>query len=146
MERSKDWIEQAEWDLEHARLALEHAFYDWACFSAQQAAEKAVKALFQKQGAIAWGHSVAEFLRELSKHFDVPRNLMEWAMELDQVYIPSRYPNALPAGAPKEAFTEGQARRLVEYADRIVSFCKDILSRMEQGGAGGEIEGRRGET
>ncbi len=134
MERSKDWIEQAEWD-------LEQGFYDWACFSAQQAAERAVKALFQKQGAIAWGHSVAELLRELSKLLDVPKNLVEKAMELDQVYIPSRYPNALPAGAPKGAFTEGQARRLVEYAGQIVGFCKGFLSRMEQGGAGAEVGG-----
>jgi len=34
VERSRDFLDQAEWDLEHARSDLEHGFYDWACFSA----------------------------------------------------------------------------------------------------------------
>ncbi len=48
MERSADWMEQARGDLEHAAYDLVGGFFDWACFSAQQAAEKAVKAVFQK--------------------------------------------------------------------------------------------------
>jgi len=67
MERSRDWMEQAKSDLDHARSDMEHGFYEWACFSAQQSAEKAVKAVFQKMGAEAWGHSVADLLEELSK-------------------------------------------------------------------------------
>ena len=51
MERSKDWLEQAISDLEHARSDLKHGFYNWACFSAQQSAEKGLKAVFQKMGA-----------------------------------------------------------------------------------------------
>ncbi len=46
VERSKDWMDQAEGDLEHAKNDLKSGFYDWACFSAQQSAEKAVKAVF----------------------------------------------------------------------------------------------------
>ncbi len=45
--RAKDWMRQAEKDLSHARRDLEDGDYEWACFSAQQAAEKAVKALYQ---------------------------------------------------------------------------------------------------
>lgn len=41
---------QAEGDLDHARSDMEHGYHNWACFSAQQAAEKAVKAVFQKMG------------------------------------------------------------------------------------------------
>ena len=51
VERSRDWIDQAESDLEHAKHDLRSGFYDWACFSAQQSAEKAVNAVFQKLGA-----------------------------------------------------------------------------------------------
>lgn len=50
MERSRNWLEQALWNLEHAKSDLERGFYDWACFSAQQAAEKAVKPCFKKWG------------------------------------------------------------------------------------------------
>ncbi len=74
MERSRDWMEQAKSDLDHARSDMEHGFYEWACFSAQQSAEKAVKAVFQKMGAEAWGHSVADLLKNYQKPIAYPGN------------------------------------------------------------------------
>ncbi len=44
--REKDWYKQALRDLEHAENDLKNGFYEWACFSSQQAAEKAVKTLY----------------------------------------------------------------------------------------------------
>jgi len=38
-------MKQALKDLSHARLSLENGDFEWACFAAQQAGEKAVKAL-----------------------------------------------------------------------------------------------------
>jgi len=99
MERSRDWMNQAERDLAHAQSDLEHGFYEWACFSAQQAAEKAVKAVFQQMGAEAWGHSVADLLQELAKHHKISQELLDGALELDKAYIPTRYPNAHPTGS-----------------------------------------------
>jgi HEPN domain-containing protein len=128
MERSADWMDQAEGDLEHARSDLKGGFYDWACFSSQQAAEKALKAVFQKLGAEAWGHSVADLLEELSKSRRIPEELMDLALELDKVYISARYPNAHPSGSPRKRYTKNEAQRIVEYAGRIVNFCKGILS------------------
>lgn len=55
MERSVDWIDEAQGDLEHAKSDVEGSLYNWACFSAQQGAEKAIKAVFQRMGAEAWG-------------------------------------------------------------------------------------------
>jgi HEPN domain-containing protein len=130
MERSADWMDQAEGDLEHARSDLKGGFYDWACFSSQQAAEKAVKAVFQKLGAEAWGHSVADLLEELSKSRRIPEELMDLALELDKVYIPARYPNAHPSGSPRRRYTKNEAQRIVEYAARIVNFCKGLLSEL----------------
>lgn len=76
MDRSRDWFDQAVGDLEHAKADLERGFYDWACFSSQQAAEKALKAVFQRMGAEAWGHSVADLLEELAKVHQVPVDLI----------------------------------------------------------------------
>ncbi len=98
MERSKDWIDEAEGDLKHAKSDAERGYYNWACFSAQQAAEKAVKAVFQKLGAEAWGHSVADLLTELAKRHNVTEEFINAALELDKAYIPARYPNAHPSG------------------------------------------------
>ncbi len=130
MERSADWMDQAEGDLEHARSDLRSGFYDWACFSSQQAAEKALKAVFQKLGVEAWGHSVADLLEELSKSRRIPEELMDLALELDKVYIPARYPNAHPSGSPRKRYTKNEALRIVEHASRIVNFCKGLLSEL----------------
>jgi len=128
MERSKDWIDEAEGDLAHARSDAENGFYNWACFSAQQSAEKAVKAIFQKMGAEAWGRSVADLLSELAKIHRVPDELLDVALELDKAYIPTRYPNAHPSGSPRRRYTKGESRRFIEYAERIFQFCSDLLS------------------
>jgi HEPN domain-containing protein len=130
MERSRDWMDQAVGDLEHARSDRERGFYEWACFSAQQAAEKAVKAVFQKMGAEAWGYSIADLLQELARQHPVAPALIDGALELDKVYIPSRYPNAHPSGSPRRRYTQREADRLIAYAEEIVEFCARLLSEV----------------
>lgn len=130
MERSRDWMDQAEGDLLHARSDVQGGYYDWACFSAQQAAEKAVKAVFQRMGAEAWGHSVADLLNELGARQAVPERLREAALELDKAYIPARYPNAHPSGAPRTRYTKVEAARLIDYAGEILKFCSNLLSQV----------------
>jgi len=130
MERSADWLDQAQGDLAHARNDLEDGFYDWACFSAQQAAEKAVKAVFQRLGADVWGHSVADLLAELGRSHAVSEELHDAALELDKAYIPARYPNAHPSGSPRTRYTRAEAERLVTHADTIVRYCEGLLSSL----------------
>ncbi len=130
VERSKDWIDQAEGDLEHAKNDLKCGFYDWACFSAQQSAGKAVKAVFQKLGAEAWGHSVYDLLVNLKGRVEVSDELLEYALELDKAYIPTRYPNAHPSSSPRRRYTKREAERMIKYAEKIFEFCKDILSEI----------------
>lgn len=131
MERSADWIEQAQGDLAHARNDLEDAFYDWACFSAQQAAEKAVKAVLYRMGAEAWGHSVADLLEEVRRSTLVEDDLVDSALELDKAYIAARYPDAHPSGAPRTRYTRREAQRMVRHAEDIVQFCASRLSAPE---------------
>ena len=67
--RYEDWFRQAQRDISHAQHALEDGDYDWACFAAQQAAEKAVKALFRFLTADAWGQSVSLLLGRLPETY-----------------------------------------------------------------------------
>jgi len=131
MERSKDWMAQAKWDLRHAQNDLQNGFYDWACFSAQQAAEKATKAVLMKLGGEPWGHSVADLLQEIKRFHQVPSEWIEGGYALDKAYIPARYPNAHPAGAPYERFTHQEAQQLIRYAQQIVQFCEGLLSEVD---------------
>lgn len=88
MNRAKDWLEQAKRDLEHARKSIGPGDYEWACFAAQQAAEKAVKALHARLGQIAWGHSVLGLMEQLPSNIQVPIGLLEAAKIPDKYYIP----------------------------------------------------------
>lgn len=128
MERSADWLYQAEGDLDHARNDPQDGFYDWACFSAQQAAEKAVEAVLKKTGQEVWGHSTADLLDALAEQVSVPGDLRNITLELDKGYIATRYPDALPNGAPRDRYTRTEAERFVSHAERIAEFCKGLLA------------------
>ncbi|RKX71528.1 DNA-binding protein [candidate division WOR-3 bacterium] len=107
--RWNDWLRQAKRDLAHARRDLEDEFYEWACFSAQQAAEKAVKAVYLFRNMEAWGHSVSGLLM----------HLLEIGARLDRFYIPTRYANSFETGAPKEA---------IQHAEEIIKYCEGLLT------------------
>lgn len=128
MDRSADWMAQAVSDLDHARYSLQGRYYDWACFSAQQAAEKATKAVLQRMGLDAWGHSVADLLDAIAASHAVADGLHDAAAELDKAYIPTRYPDALPSGSPGTRYRRPEAERLIERADEIVRFCQNLLA------------------
>jgi HEPN domain-containing protein len=127
--RAEDWFRQASRDLEHARHTLERGTFEWAAFAAQQAAEKAVKALYQRLGADARGHSVTHLLAALPPGARPAERLIESAKELDRHYITPRYPNSYPEGAPMDYYTRAEAQRAIEGAERIIEHCKDHVFR-----------------
>jgi HEPN domain-containing protein len=92
-ERSKEWIKQAWRDLDSAKAQMENGFFEWSFFIAQQAAEKAIKAIYQKMEAESWGHSVTDLLKASKERIDIPNELLDGAKQLDRFYIPARYPN-----------------------------------------------------
>lgn len=86
--------------MNRAKQDLKTGFYDWACLSAQQAAEKVVKALLSRLGAGAFGHSRATLIEELPSEHKSSQEVYDVALELDKAYIHTRYPSVHPAGAP----------------------------------------------
>ena len=124
--RSRDWFAQAERDLEHGRAAQRDDRHEWACFAAHQSAEKAVKALHIKLGQEAWGHVVARLLSELP--VDVPKDLVEKAKVLDNFYVPTRYPNGHPEGAPFEHFGPLQSTEAIRHAGEILEFVRRSMA------------------
>ncbi len=125
--RARDWFAQAEKDVGLARLAAEHGRHEWACFAAQQAAEKSVKALHLFLGQEVWGHMVARLLGDLPSA--PPQDIVERAMILDNDYVPSRYPNGHPEGAPFEHYGARQSREAIEHADTILAFVRAEMAR-----------------
>ncbi|MGH7803824.1 MAG: HEPN domain-containing protein [Candidatus Binatia bacterium] len=128
--RVADWFRQAEADLAHARHALDDGDHEWACFAAQQAAEKAAKAAHAAAGQEAWGHVVTELLDALRPHRpEIDEALLDRARALDKLYIPTRYPNGLAAGAPADFYTRGEAERAIGDAEAVLAVCRRMLPR-----------------
>ncbi|MGB9639320.1 MAG: HEPN domain-containing protein [Anaerolineales bacterium] len=126
--RAKDWFKQAERDLEQAKKSQENELYEWACFAAQQSAEKAVKAWHFSIGQEAWGHVVAKLLREIPPTYSVPEELIQKAQILDGFYIPPRYPNGFPEGAPFEHYNRLHSEQAIKYAGEILEFIRSRLA------------------
>ena len=126
--RAKDWLAQAERDLEQAEDSRRAGRHEWACFAAQQAAEKAVKALHLALGQEAWGHVIARLLRDLPREVKVPEEILNKAKVLDNFYIPARYPNAHPEGAPFEHYGPLQSREAIQYAGEIIAFVRAAMA------------------
>ena len=125
--RSKDWISQAERDLEQAESSKAEGRHEWACFAAQQSAEKAVKGLHLFFGQEAWGHVIARLLMDLP--MAVPEDLIEKAKVLDNFYIATRYANGHPDGPPFEHYGSLQSREAIKHAGEILTFVRSQMAR-----------------
>lgn len=128
-ERSGDWFRQAEADLRHARNARDSADHDWSAFASHQAAEKALKALFQKLHLDAWGHTLSILLANLPSGHAADSELLSRAKALDKHYIPTRYPNGFERGAPTDFYTRDEAERAIADAEAILEFCRREIGR-----------------
>jgi HEPN domain-containing protein len=126
--RSHDWLKQAQRDLEQAEDSKAAGRHEWACFAAQQAAEKAVKALHLSFGQEAWGHVIAKLLQELPDKVTVREDMVDKAKVLDNSYIPPRYPDSYPEGAPFEHFGHLQSEEAVKYAGEILEFVSSTMA------------------
>ena len=130
-QRSKDWFIQAKKDLEQAKPSRESEHHEWACFIAQQSAEKAIKALHLSAGQQALGRMVTKLIQDLPDDFQPESEIIEKAKVLDSFYVPTRYPNGHPEGAPFEHFGPLQSEEAIDYASEIVEFVSDKMAREE---------------
>lgn len=128
-DRSMDWLRQAERDLAQAQDSDRWGRYEWSCFTAHQAAEKALKALHLHHGQEAWGHVLARLLKELPKNVRFAEEFIDKAHILDGYYVPTRYPNGYPEGAPFEHFGKKQSEEAIRYAGEIVAFVGHEMAR-----------------
>ncbi len=130
VERSWDWLRQAKRDLQKAALDLEHSYYEWASFTAQQASEKAVKGLYQGLNRYVRGHSIFKMLQGLEDVLEVPEEVLHQARVLDRYYMEAQYPNGFPDGSPQDYFDRRIGEEACHAADEIVGFCADHLRRL----------------
>lgn len=116
------WLRQARADLRAAEASRAAGSFEWACFQSQQAAEKALKAIWYHHGFDPWGHSAQKLIQDFPDQgvgAELSR-LTTQARHLDRLYVPTRYPNGLPDLTPAEVYTDRDAREAIEAAEAVI--------------------------
>ncbi len=123
------WLLEARADLQTAEILFQAGRYNACAFYSQQAAEKALKALLFARHEVAWGHSTLELLWKVETlgEPDVTEDLRQAVRKLDLHYIPSRYPNAFPAGIPSEHYDENMGQEALEWARLVMNYVENRI-------------------
>jgi HEPN domain-containing protein len=121
------WLRQAEHDLAIARGHQERGDFSDACFMAEQAAQKALKAFLIGHGHRSVPiHSVAQLAERCAQTDPAFTVHITAGRVLDQYYIPTRYPDALaPPALPFESYTQEQGSTAVAAAQAIVALVAE---------------------
>lgn len=124
-EDAQNWWEQAKHDLNTAEKNIKVEVYYASAFFSQQAAEKALKALYivKKRELQPLTHN----LTELGEKLDVPDELKTGLLKLNMDYVVTLYPNAAN-GIPAEQFNQEIAEEHLGYAKQVVEWVKRQLS------------------
>ncbi len=121
LKESERWLRQAEYDLKASEWNLEGGFNAPACFLAQQAAAKVLRAfLFLNKEDTRETRSVVELLERAITYDEGFKEFVERSGRLDIHYKTSRFPDALPGGIPAEVLNAKDAREAINLAGQIV--------------------------
>ncbi len=131
---TKIWMEEAEWDLENAKIMLEKNRWSTCAYHAHQAVEKLLKALLYAIGKTPWGHVnsvlLAEYLETTNK---TENDLVDCARDLDRHYIASKYPSGSIDLAPHKLYTRKAAVETFDCAKKIFEFAKKEFESITSG-------------
>jgi HEPN domain-containing protein len=126
-EDPREWLNRARSNLIQAQVKRKGIYLEDLCFNAQQAAEKAIKALLIERGVkFPYVHDLAELLTLLEKAGqEIPRTLRQ-AEKLTRFAVFTRYPGIGPPIRQKE-YEES-----IEVAKEVVRW------------AGKQLKGKKG--
>jgi HEPN domain-containing protein len=122
VEDAREWISRARSDLALARAKPQGVYFEDLCFHAQQAAEKAIKALLIRHSIkFPYIHDLAALMLLLEKATgDLPDSIRR-AARLTRFATETRYPGtAAPVG-------EEKYREAVELAGEVVRWAEKQL-------------------
>ena len=125
-ELAKRWLNFAQDDLRVAELVFSERIYHQACFHAQQCVEKALKGVLVSMGRRSpRTHAITDLARLLPPDFAA--DLADELGELDDYYIPTRYPDALPGMLPDGLPGRTEAKKAVALARSVLNRTADVV-------------------
>lgn len=127
-------MESALRTIESARVDHMNMFYNWACFKAHQATEKALKTLLWGLGMPRPGHSLPILLIEVSPAIGgVPEDIREICIRLNKYCIPTRHPDVWSEGIPEKQYSEKESSEAIDMAVKVVEWVKGVWESLSRG-------------
>jgi HEPN domain-containing protein len=127
MKPHEEWIYYADQDLMSARSLFKDRIFTHVCFHAQQAVEKMMKAMLVKNDE---PYPKSHDLNRLNSLIGRPIWLephLEHLIFLNQIYIPTRYPEAAVGTLPDRMPGEEEATHALKWAEEICQLIRDRL-------------------
>lgn len=117
-ELAERWLVFAWEDLRVAERIMEDEIFNQVCFHSQQCVEKTLKgALISRDISPPRSHSITDLLSLFPSDW-----LADWRDDLtalDDYYIPTRYPDALPGSLPEGMPGHTEAKEALELAKAV---------------------------
>ena len=118
----REWMNRARSNLVLARNRIPGAYLEDLCFAAQQAAEKAIKAvMIAREIDFPYVHDLGSLLSLLETTGEAVPEAMRTAVSLMTYATATRYPNT---GAP---VTEQEYREAIAIAEAVVRWAEKRL-------------------
>lgn len=119
----------AEDDLSFARLELREHFHAKVCFLSQQTVEKCLKAwLLAESKTAPRTHKIIELVSLCTELTAELSPLKTDLKLLDEFYMPTRYPDAIPGSLPEGLPSEEDARQAFIAPERAYRMVRDHIA------------------
>ena len=127
------WRAEAGRALRHAELAAADGLHNWACFSAEQSAQLAVKGLLHGLGLGPWGHDLVGLSERLRKAgLELPESARDAVLRLSRHYMPARYPDAHAAGSPGDRYGPADATQALDDARSLLELVDEAWRDLDR--------------
>ena len=118
----REWLNRARSNLARAKASIPEAYREDLCFDAQQAAEKAIKAVLIRRGvAFPYVHDLAHLLTLLEEAGETIPASVRTAEGLTRYAVVTRYPGLA------EPVTEAHYQEAVESAEAVVHWAAESI-------------------
>ncbi len=123
MSRTKDWLQYSEELIKIADLLMDKGRFSWSCFTSQQAATAALKAILFKMGESTYGDNLIALLRTVKESRAIPKDVKEACHHVNDYFKTSRDLENKPDGTPLSYFSLKESQKAKIDALTVIRFA-----------------------
>lgn len=120
----REWLNRARSNMAKAKNRVPDAYLEDLCFDAQQAAEKAIKAVMIIRGIdFPYTHDLVSLMTTLEAHREHIPDTIRRAAKLTGYAVHTRYPSL------EEPVSEQEYAEAIETAEAVIQWAKEQIKR-----------------